>query len=101
MTTDLEINLPCTKHTDGSRSCLAQVVPETEQEQILEACDNCKAGYTITSLMMKLKAYEGRPPTLLICVDCKNTTSPAAAMARQHFNPGRCMCGGFFKVFRA
>lgn len=38
---------------------------------------------------------------LLICVDCKNTESPAGAMARQ-FNHGRCMhCGGTFKVVRA
>lgn len=38
---------------------------------------------------------------LLQCVDCKNTESPAGAMARQ-WNHGRCMhCGGFFKVVRA
>jgi len=38
---------------------------------------------------------------LLQCIDCKNTESPAGAMARQ-FNHGRCMhCGGYFKVVRA
>lgn len=38
---------------------------------------------------------------LLQCVDCRNTESPAGAMARQ-FNHGRCLhCGGFFKVIRA
>ncbi len=38
---------------------------------------------------------------LLICIDCKNTESPAGAMAR-HFNRGKCLhCGGFFKVVRA
>lgn len=48
-------------------------------------------------------AYEPvREGPLLMCVDCKNTESPAGAMARQHFNPGRCMhCGGYFKVIRA
>lgn len=40
-------------------------------------------------------------PPLLICVNCKNTESPAGAMARQ-FNHGLCMyCHGPFKVFRA
>jgi hypothetical protein len=42
-----------------------------------------------------------REPPLLMCVDCKNTESPAGAMARQ-FNHGRCMyCGGTFTVVRA
>jgi len=41
------------------------------------------------------------PPSLLQCVDCRNTESPAGAMAR-HFNHGRCLhCGGYFKVVRA
>lgn len=39
--------------------------------------------------------------TLLQCIDCRNTESPAGAMAR-YFNKGRCLhCGGFFKVVRA
>lgn len=38
---------------------------------------------------------------LLQCIDCKNTESPAGAMAR-YFNHGRCVhCGGYFKVVRA
>lgn len=42
-----------------------------------------------------------KPSPLLQCVECKNTESPAGAMAR-HFNHGRCVhCGGFFKVIRA
>lgn len=49
-------------------------------------------------------AYEevvARPGPLLACIDCKNTESPAGAMARQ-FNHGRCVfCGGYFKVIRA
>ena len=47
-------------------------------------------------------AYQVVPePTLLICVDCKNTESPAGAMGR-YFNQGRCLhCGGYFKVYRA
>ena len=44
--------------------------------------------------------WPGESP-LLQCVDCKNTESPAGAMARQ-FNHGRCVhCGGWFKVVRA
>ena len=44
---------------------------------------------------------EAREPPLLQCVHCKNTESPAGAMARQ-FNHGRCLhCGGSFKVVRA
>ena len=40
-------------------------------------------------------------PPLLQCADCRNTESPAGAMARQ-FNHGRCLhCGGYFKVVRA
>lgn len=47
-------------------------------------------------------AYEEvKDPPLLICIDCKNTESPAGAMAR-YFNHGRCLhCGGYFKVVRA
>ena len=48
-------------------------------------------------------AYEEvrRDGPLLQCIDCKNTESPAGAMAR-YFNQGRCMhCGGYFKVVRA
>lgn len=38
---------------------------------------------------------------LLQCIECKNTESPAGAMARQ-FNHGRCLhCGSYFKVVRA
>lgn len=38
---------------------------------------------------------------LLQCIDCKNTESPAGAMAR-FFNKGRCLhCAGYFKVVRA
>jgi len=41
-------------------------------------------------------------PPLLICVSCRNTESPAGAMARQHWHHGLCMhCGGAFKVVRA
>jgi hypothetical protein len=41
------------------------------------------------------------PSPLLQCTDCKNTESPAGAMARM-FNKGRCLhCGGYFKVVRA
>lgn len=41
------------------------------------------------------------PGPLLQCIDCKNTESPAGAMAR-YFNQGRCLhCGGWFKVVRA
>ena len=51
-----------------------------------------------------LKAAREEPakePPLLLCVSCKNTESPAGAMARQ-FNHGRCMhCGGSFMVLRA
>jgi hypothetical protein len=44
---------------------------------------------------------ERRDGPLLQCIDCRNTESPAGAMARQ-FNHGRCLhCGGFFKVVRA
>lgn len=47
---------------------------------------------------------DGKPPReqpLLQCIDCRNTESPAGAMAR-HFNQGRCLhCGGYFKVVRA
>jgi hypothetical protein len=38
---------------------------------------------------------------LLQCMDCRNTESPAGAMARE-FNKGKCLhCGGVFKVVRA
>ena len=101
MTSSMTINLPCTKHTDGAPSCLAQATPETEQQDVLEACDNCKASYTIANLLAKLKIIENRPGPLLQCIDCRNTESPAGAMAR-YFNQGRCLhCGGFFKVVRA
>lgn len=44
-------------------------------------------------------ALMGSP--LLQCIDCKNTESPAGAMARM-FNRGLCLhCGGYFKVVRA
>jgi hypothetical protein len=44
---------------------------------------------------------EATPSPLLQCVDCRNTESPAGAMARA-FNHGRCVhCGGWFKVVRA
>lgn len=47
-----------------------------------------------------VKNAPGQEP-LLQCIDCKNTESPAGAVAR-HFNHGRCLhCGGFFKVVRA
>jgi hypothetical protein len=49
-------------------------------------------------------AYEevvAKEPPLLQCIDCKNTESPAGAMAR-YFNQGRCLhCGGYFRVVRA
>lgn len=40
----------------------------------------------------------GKPT--LICAACGNTTSLAAVWARTFLNPGRCGCGGYFKVFR-
>lgn len=105
MTQDLEINLPCTKHTDGAQSCLVRIVPDAEQttleQALLEACDACKANYVIGNLMAKLQAVEQRPGPLLQCITCGNTESPAGAMAR-YFNQGRCLhCAGYFKVVRA
>lgn len=98
---DLNISLPCTTYTDGAQSCLARIRLETPQEDVLACCDNCKAGYVISSLMAKIKMYEEKPDPLLQCTDCHNTESPAGAMAR-YFNHGRCMhCGGYFKVVRA
>lgn len=42
-----------------------------------------------------------KEPPLLQCIECRNTESPAGAMARQ-VNHGRCLhCGGYFKVIRA
>jgi len=54
----------------------------------------------IEQLRVQLKQIEARQP-LLQCPECKNTESPAGALARQ-FNHGRCMyCAGYFKVIRA
>ena len=48
-----------------------------------------------------IDALPTKEPPLLQCIDCRNTESPAGAMARQ-FNHGRCAhCGGYFKVVRA
>lgn len=47
-----------------------------------------------------IRKYAPSTP-LLICVDCKNTESPAGAKAR-YFNHGRCLhCGGPFEVLKA
>ena len=53
-------------------------------------------------LRQKIAELEApREGSLLQCIDCRNTESPAGAMARQ-FNHGRCLhCGGYFKVVRA
>ena len=49
---------------------------------------------------LKSDTEVGKEPPLLQCIDCKNTESPAGAMAR-YFNQGRCLhCGGYFKVVR-
>jgi hypothetical protein len=57
-------------------------------------------GYADVTVGNVIPYYQSEPP-LLQCIDCKNTESPAGAMAR-HFNHGRCLhCGGFFKVIRA
>lgn len=50
-------------------------------------------------LILRTNAPSNEP--LLQCIDCRNTESPAGAVARR-FNYGRCLhCGGFFKVVRA
>lgn len=55
----------------------------------------------LASLIAEHARLLAKEPPLLQCVDCKNTESPAGAMARR-FNHGRCMhCGGYFKVIRA
>jgi hypothetical protein len=55
----------------------------------------------VEPLAAELEALRSRPSPLLQCVDCRNTESPAGAMAR-YFNQGRCLhCGGWFKVVRA
>lgn len=84
-----------------------------------ETYDEIYLALTNAGYQHAFQANEDRPPTidmngialdtkaqlkespLLICIDCKNTESPAGAMGRQ-FNHGRCMhCGGYFKVIRA
>lgn len=66
------------------------ILRESEQtEETLKACQE------------ELAKLQAKEPPLLMCVDCKNTESPAGAMAR-YFNHGRCLhCGGWFKVVRA
>lgn len=74
------------------------------QEQIRDVLiDHCPFKPDVTYMEVEPDvAYEKvKPSPLLICIDCKNTESPAGAMAR-YFNQGRCLhCGGYFKVFRA
>lgn len=63
--------------------------------------ENRRLGRVEGELTQKLNDLLAKEQTLLQCVDCRNTESPAGAMAR-HFNQGRCLhCGGFFKVVRA
>jgi hypothetical protein len=64
-------------------------------------CEAEETEQTLTGLQAELGELRAKEPPLLQCVDCKNTESPAGAMARQ-FNHGRCLhCGGYFKVVRA
>lgn len=66
----------------------------------------CDCGFVdphivIGALKHRLVIDPPREPPLLICIDCKNTESPAGSMAR-YFNQGRCLhCGGYFKVYSA
>ena len=68
--------------------------------------DHFQAHYEAAQLnwnecLKELDILRAKPSPLLQCVDCRNTESPAGAMARM-FNHGRCLhCGGYFKVIRA
>jgi len=72
-----------------------------------EACQHNRAligklEQVVKSLTDSLMQASLKEPPLLICVSCRNTESPAGAMARTYFNHGLCMhCGGAFKVVRA
>lgn len=62
-----------------------------------------KDSYSTTAGRMAAIIESCRPTDgpLLLCIDCKNSESPAGALGR-HFNRGRCVhCGGSFKVIRA
>ena len=82
--------------------CLAhvgQVLPVTNVKDygmVVLYDDRCVQVVANTGELVEI-----RETPLLSCIDCKNTESPAGAMARQ-FNHGRCLhCGGYFKVVRA
>lgn len=87
-----------------------QVVKEDlTNDQIIQALKNvgidveCGACMEVafTGVTQAEHTCKKTEPPLLQCIDCKNTESPAGAMAR-YFNHGRCLhCGGFFKVVRA
>jgi hypothetical protein len=104
-TVDVQVNLPCTKHTDGAKSCR-----ELAQEALAvdgtitppeEFCDSCRAVALLRYFAAQLQAIREQPGPLLQCTTCHNTESPAGAMAR-YFNKGRCLhCGGWFMVVRA
>ena len=77
----------------------------TEMVDLMSAASESSSALDVRDALLETaRAWRERvnvEPPLLQCVDCKNTESPAGAMAR-YFNQGRCLhCGGWFKVVRA
>lgn len=78
----------------------------TVREETIIALKNCGIDVDCLACMeLAVRGISGNQhtcqKTLLQCINCANTESPAGAMART-FNHGRCVhCGGYFKVVRA
>lgn len=70
-------------------------------DELFDAVEDEDLVEVLTAAVQHELDKDMKPSPLLQCIDCKNTESPAGAMAR-YFNQGRCLhCGGWFKVVRA